>query len=289
MHMRSELVGYGALGLAIAAAFVACAADPGDATKSVSQQATTGTSGSTVIDAGGSGMTGTTGSAAGAAGASGTYGSGVSTGSAAGASGAATGSTTGSATGASGATTGAAGATTGSTGTITGSSTGTIAGSTGTTTGSTGTITGSTGTITGSTGSTGTVTGSAGTTGSTDDAGMDAGFTGTGCAPGAMVVPMTPSSQCGSSPTITNTQGALGAICFTLKPTKMMNWAASNAGPVSGAPGCSVTVTGGGTTQMVSGATASMTAQPPMTAGADGSVYWNLTAGCINYVSVYCY
>jgi len=38
----------------------------------------------------------------------------------------------------------------------------------------------------------------------------------------------------------------------------------------------------------VSGAAAT-NAQPPMTPGADGYVYWNLTAGCINYVSVYCY
>ena len=71
MHIRGDLLGYGALGFVMAAAFAACAADQGDGTKSLSQQATTGTSGANVLDAtsGTSGDTaGASGSASGAAG-----------------------------------------------------------------------------------------------------------------------------------------------------------------------------------------------------------------------------
>jgi hypothetical protein len=285
MHIRSHLLGYGALGLAMAAAFVACAADQGDATKPVAQPITTGTSGSNVIDASsGSSGTGTTGSTGSTGttgdGTSGTFGSGTTTGSATGAGGVS--GASGAATGSTGTTTGASGAATGATGSATGS-TGTVTGSTGTIAGSTGTLTGSTGTVTGSTGATGTTTGSTGTTGSGDDAGMDAGFTGTGCAPGAMVVMMTPSGMCGTTNSIGgSSQATLGAVCVEFKGNIPQAWAGSNT------TACNITVTGGGATQMVTGAKA-LTAQPPMTAGPDGYVYWNLTAGCPSFAEIYCY
>jgi hypothetical protein len=93
---------------------------------------------------------------------------------------------------------------------------------------------------------------------------------------------MAASGSCGNTGNLA-TSGTLPAVCIQFKGSVPAHWAASNT-----TAACSITVTGGGTTQMVTGAAAA-NPQPPMAAGADGYVYWNLTAGCVNYSAIYCY
>ncbi len=113
----------------------------------------------------------------------------------------------------------------------------------------------------------------------------DAGFTGAGCAPGALIVviPKSDASTCGHSGNFMAGNGTLGPVCVEFQGSVPGGWNASNAS------GCSITVTGGGTTQMVTGTAAAGTNQPAMPAGPDGFVYWNLTAGCIDFASIQCF
>jgi hypothetical protein len=105
---------------------------------------------------------------------------------------------------------------------------------------------------------------------------------GAGCAPGAMVVVMMPSGTCGNSGNILSGNGTLGTVCVEFHGSVPEGWNASNAS------GCSITLTGGGTRQTVTGSTATSN-QPAMPAGANGYVYWNLTAGCVDYASIQCF
>jgi hypothetical protein len=108
-----------------------------------------------------------------------------------------------------------------------------------------------------------------------------------GCAAGALVVALVAKAPCGSTPSggfaPSATVGPLTqAVCVTFMGSVPDGWNASNVS------GCSVTVTGGGATQMITG-TAAQGNQPAMPAGTDGFVYWNFTAGCMNYGSVQCF
>ncbi len=105
---------------------------------------------------------------------------------------------------------------------------------------------------------------------------------GPGCTPGATVVVLMPSGPCGNSGNLMPGNGTLGAVCVEFHGSVPNGWNASNAS------GCSITLTGGGTPQTVTGS-AAMSNQPPMPAGANGYVYWNLTAGCIDYASIQCF
>jgi hypothetical protein len=89
-------------------------------------------------------------------------------------------------------------------------------------------------------------------------------------------------SKCGNSGNL-GASGTLGAVCVELHASVPDGWNVSNAGPIGASPGCTITLTGGGKTQMAMGN------GQPMPVGADGYVYWNLTAGCINYVAIACF
>ncbi|MGD0674854.1 MAG: hypothetical protein ABSC94_05510 [Polyangiaceae bacterium] len=104
-----------------------------------------------------------------------------------------------------------------------------------------------------------------------------------GCTAGATVVVLQPSGTCGGTGNIVNGNGSLGAVCVEFHGSVPNGWNASNA------TGCSITLTGGGKTQTVTGAVAGAANQPPMPAGPDGYVYWNLTPGCVDYAAIQCY
>jgi hypothetical protein len=115
------------------------------------------------------------------------------------------------------------------------------------------------------------------------DAGHDAGVDASpdasvaaGCAAGATI--FTPAS-CGSLSSFNTT----GAVCVKIKAATINGWNASNV------QGRTVTAKGSTTQGPITPTGSSIPNQPGLSAGADGFVYFNFTAGQVSYTSMACW
>jgi PQQ-like domain len=108
------------------------------------------------------------------------------------------------------------------------------------------------------------------------DAGMDATTSGGGCASGAVVISVT---SCSSLPSFNTTN----AVCVKTKVATINGWNASNV------QGRTVTAKGATTQGPITPTNASIPNQPGLSAGSDGFVYFNFTAGSVNYTSMACW
>jgi hypothetical protein len=109
----------------------------------------------------------------------------------------------------------------------------------------------------------------------TTDSATDAGGS-TGCASGATVISPT---SCSSLPSFNTT----GAVCVRLKLNTVNGWNASNV------QGRTVTAKGATTQGPITPTNGSIPNQPGLSAGSDGYVYFNFTAGAVNYTSMACW
>jgi hypothetical protein len=107
------------------------------------------------------------------------------------------------------------------------------------------------------------------------DAAADASGS-TGCASGATVFSET---SCGSLPSFNTT----GAVCFKLKLSTIHGWNASNV------QGRTATAKGSTTQGPITPTNGSIPNQPGLSPSSDGTVYFNFTAGSVNYSSMACW
>jgi PQQ-like domain len=111
------------------------------------------------------------------------------------------------------------------------------------------------------------------------DAGADAATDAsgsTGCAGGATAFSAT---SCGSLPSFNTT----GAACFRLKLSTVNGWNASNV------QGRTATAKGATTPGPIVPTNGSIPNQPGLSAGSDGYVYFNFSAGSVSYSSMACW
>jgi hypothetical protein len=109
---------------------------------------------------------------------------------------------------------------------------------------------------------------------SLDTGPVDTGPPPTGCAAGATIIAMTKTGASGNF-------NVMGAVCVTYMGT-VTGWNASNV------QGRTVTVVGS-TTQMPTITGDSIGNQPGLSPGADGYIYWNFSAGSVDYSSISTY
>jgi hypothetical protein len=103
---------------------------------------------------------------------------------------------------------------------------------------------------------------------------------GAGCASGATVIVLMP--QAGQSTANTMNFGTAGAVCVELHGSVHQGWGVSNG---QGRMLTLISATGTQGPIDASGSLSSLAPAPQ--AGADGFVYWNFTAGTVDYTSVY--
>lgn len=101
----------------------------------------------------------------------------------------------------------------------------------------------------------------------------------TGCADGATVVMMTPTTNQGHSPQF----GTTGAVCVELAGSVPQAWGCS------GCDGRMVTITTGTMTSKPTAVPANSAVTGMIAAGPDGNIYFNFTAGTYTYAQMYVY
>ena len=117
--------------------------------------------------------------------------------------------------------------------------------------------------------------GEAGHDAGSDAAGGDASGS-SGCASGSTIIAVT---GCSSMPAFNTT----GAVCVKVKVAVVNGWNASNV------QGRTATATGSTTQGPITPTNGSIPNQPGLSAGSDGNVYFNFTAGSVNYTSMACW